>query len=148
MIQSIFADKLLSINTMPEYGSKLYWEKRYSKSDEAFDWMCDYNQLEPTILPLMKNFKSKSKYKEARILIVGCGNADFSPDFVKRSGFLCKNITHIDYCNVVIEQQLKKYPKLDFRVMDALDMEFEDDTFDFIIDKSLIDTTLCYVSYH
>ncbi len=134
---------------MPEYGSQLYWEKRYSKSEEAFDWMCDYNQLEPTLLPLLTNFQSKTKQpNDAKILIVGCGNADFSPDFVKRSGFQSKHIVHIDYCHVVIDQQRTKYPKMDFRVMDALDMEFENDSFDFIIDKSLVDTTLCYTEGH
>ena len=133
---------------MPEYGSRIYWEKRYATLEEAFDWMCDYDQLEPTLLPLLKDFESNSKKKDAKILIVGCGNANFSPDFVKRSGFQCKKIIHIDYCNVVVEQQKKKYPKMDFRVMDALDMDFEDNHFDFVIDKSLIDTTLCYEDGH
>lgn len=125
---------------MPEYGSRLYWEKRYSKSDEAFDWMCDYDQLSPTLIPLIHNKKN------GRILIVGCGNANFSSDFCHQSK--CKKVIHIDYCEVVIQQQKKKFPDLDFRVMDALDMDFCDDEFDVIIDKSLIDTTLCYHDGH
>ena len=131
---------------MPEYGSRHYWEKRYTRSDEPFDWMCDYEQLEPTLLPLLQN-RSKSK-KNVKILIVGCGNANFSSDFVSRSGFDTNSVVHIDYCEVVIQQQKKGFPQLDFRVMDALDMTFDDDEFDFIIDKSLIDTTLCYFDGH
>ncbi len=132
---------------MPEYGSLHYWGERYTKSEEAFDWMCDYDQLEPTILPLLtlNSFDSK---KDSKVLIVGCGNANFSADFVKRSGFKAQNVVHIDYCDVVIQQQKQKFPELDFRVMDALNMDFEDEEFHFIIDKSLIDTTLCYQNGH
>jgi len=131
---------------MPEYGSRLYWDQRYSKSEEAFDWMCDYEQLEPTILPLISKLKSN---KHCKILIIGCGNANFSVDFVNNSGFNTKNVIHIDYCDVVIQQQKKKFPSLDFRVMDALNMaQLDDDTIDCIIDKSLIDTTLCYHDGH
>lgn len=127
---------------MPRYGSLIYWEKRYTRSDEPFDWMCDYEQLEPTLLPLLHN--SYKPNKDVKILIVGCGNANFSSDFVNNSGFNTNSIVHIDYCEVVIQQQKKKFPQLNFRIMDALDMTFDDDEFDFIIDKSLIDTTLCY----
>lgn len=103
--------------------------------------MCDFEQLEPTILPLLKS----SKPNNDKILVVGCGNANFSYDFVKNSAFNNSNIIHIDYCDVVIKQQKEKFPKLNYFVMDAMDMvEFDDGEFDFIIDKSLIDTTLCH----
>jgi ubiquinone/menaquinone biosynthesis C-methylase UbiE len=132
---------------MPEYGSRLYWEKRYARLDQPFDWMCDYDQLEPTILPLLK--QSKSNKDDVKILIVGCGNAPFSFDFTSRSGFKTKNIIHIDYCHVVIEQQKERHPDLDFRLVDALNMvDFDDHTFDFIIDKSLLDTMICYHDGH
>lgn len=126
---------------MPEYGKLHYWQNRYARTDaEPFDWMCDYNQLEPTIVPLIK-----SRFPlQPKILVVGCGNAPFSPDFVAYSGY-GKDSVHIDYCPIVIHQQQKKYPDIDFRVIDALDMkEFDDSEFHVVIDKSLLDTTMCY----
>lgn len=138
---------------MPDYGKRSYWDERYGREDEPFDWMCDFKQLKPTLLPLLHETKSKrssgsnkSKSYDEKILIVGCGNAPFSHDFHTSSGF--KNITNIDYCDIVIEQQKKKYPHISktFRCLDALDMKnsFQDEYFDFVIDKSLIDTTMCY----
>lgn len=124
---------------MPEYGKLEYWQKRYARIDaEPFDWMCDYNQLEPILLPLIS-----SRFSKPKILIVGCGNAPFSPDFVSHSGYGEQSI-HIDYCPVVIHQQKTRYPEVDFRVMDALDMSEFDSEFHVVIDKSLLDTTMCY----
>ena len=127
---------------MPEYGKLDYWQKRYAQIDaEPFDWMCDYDQLEPLILPLIQ---SRFSHQSPKILIVGCGNAPFSPDFVSRSGYGEQSI-HIDYCPLVIQQQKSRYPDIDFRVVDALDMsEFCDSEFHVVIDKSLLDTTMCY----
>jgi Methylase involved in ubiquinone/menaquinone biosynthesis len=124
---------------MPEYGKLEYWQTRYARIDaEPFDWMCDYHQLEPLILPLIR-----SRFSKPKILIVGCGNAPFSPDFVSHSGYGEQSI-HIDYCSGVIQQQKSRYPDIDFRVMDALDMSDFDSEFHVVIDKSLLDTTMCY----
>lgn len=134
---------------MPEYGKLEYWQNRYAQVDaEPFDWMCDYNQLEPLLLPLISGRFSSHHQSPSRpspkILIVGCGNAPFSHDFASRSGYGEQSI-HIDYCPIVIQQQKSRFPDIDFRVVDALDMgEFLDSEFDVVIDKSLLDTTMCY----
>lgn len=54
-----------------------------------------------------------------------------------------ERITNIDLSSVVIEQQRRKYPNQDWLVMDVLNMDFENNKFKYVIDKSLIDTLLC-----
>ena len=55
---------------MPNYGDPLYWDERYSKCGlSMFDWLEDYNAL--------KSLLAKYVQPEHKILIVGCGNANF-----------------------------------------------------------------------
>ena len=65
---------------MPEYGSKEYWDSRYERANETFDWMCDYSSLSPTLESLLPD-------KNASILLVGCGDAPFSADMFYLGGY-------------------------------------------------------------
>ena len=60
---------------MPEYGNADYWDDRYrlSDSDDPFDWLFSYDDIKDTLASLIPS-------KELRILMVGAGNAPFSPD--------------------------------------------------------------------
>ncbi len=52
-------------------------------------------------------------------------------------------LINIDLSSVVIEQQAAKFPEQIWKVMNAMNMDFQDASFPVIIDKSLIDTLLC-----
>lgn len=80
--------------------------------------------------------------KDESILMVGCGNAPFSPDIMYKGGH--KNIINIDISDIVIEQQKSLFPEQQWLVMDVLNLDFEPNKFMIVIDKSLIDTLLCY----
>jgi hypothetical protein len=58
---------------MPNYGDCEYWDKRYSDDTCPFDWLFDYKELQSNIEYLIPD-------KDSKILVVGCGNAPFSPD--------------------------------------------------------------------
>ena len=59
---------------MPEYGEAAYWNKRYNEDkDNPFDWLFDYCELDEIIRRLIPN-------QDESILVIGCGNAPFSPD--------------------------------------------------------------------
>lgn len=75
--------------------------------------------------------------------MVGCGNAPLS-SHMHDSGYT--NLTNTDYCDVVIKQQRERFPHMQWEVMDALNMDYPDGTFDYVFDKSLIDTLMCYSS--
>jgi len=122
---------------MPNYGDKNYWEERYDEQNgTTFDWLEDYESIKPII----DNLGIK---KECRILNVGCGNSEFSEKMYD------EGYTHnynIDICQNVIDfmkSRNKDKKGLHFDVMDVCEMEYKDETFDLIIDKSTIDALLC-----
>lgn len=120
---------------MVNYGSVEYWNDRYAgEEDNPFDWLFDFSDVSQIIKTLIED-------QNSRILLPGCGNAPFSPDLFE-AGY--QNQDNIDISDVVITYMSKKYPKIRWNVMDALKMDYPDCTFPFIIDKSLIDTLLCY----
>ena len=121
---------------MPEYGKLDYWNNRYAneKSSSPFDWLFNYNDVKTILNQLIPD-------KNEEILIVGSGNAPFSPDLYDAGH---KRIINIDISDVVIEQQKIKYPEQEWIVMDVLDLKYETNSIMLVIDKSLIDTLLCY----
>jgi len=85
---------------MPNYGDPNYWEDRYKTNEDAtFDWLEDYETLKP-ILEEFKLDKLNSK-----ILILGCGNAEFS-EHMYDDGY--KNIFNIDISKNVITNMQKR----------------------------------------
>jgi EEF1A lysine methyltransferase 4 len=78
---------------MPNYGDPQYWDKRYSENEGSmFDWLEDYRSLKPLLKDLLK--------PESKILVLGCGNAEFSEDLYD-DGF--HFIYNIDISSVVIQ---------------------------------------------
>ncbi len=55
---------------MAHYGKLEYWEERYSKRNDQFDWYQTY----PNIKEIIQNNISKN----AKILNIGCGNSRLS----------------------------------------------------------------------
>jgi hypothetical protein len=102
--------------------------------DIPFDWLFSYAEVAETIHYVLPD-------KNAPILMLGSGNAPFSPDMYFQGQY--KEILNIDLSHVVIEQMGVRFPEQVWREMDALSMDFEDDSFPVILDKSLIDTMLC-----
>ena len=83
--------------------------------------------------------------KNDKILNLGCGNSRLSEE-LSEEGY--EDITNIDFSNKVIaimEEKCKvKYPKMSFKVMDALDMkEIQTGSFNTVIDKGTLDSVLC-----
>ena len=121
---------------MPNYGDPEYWNKRYKdQANTVFDWLEDYKSLKD----ILKEFC----HKESRVLVLGCGNAEFSEEMYD-DGF--KHIYNIDISDVVIQQMRKRNGERDlmtYEVMDVRKLEYKDDYFDVAIDKSTIDALLC-----
>lgn len=126
------------------YGKKEYWDERFKKEEE-FEWLVSYQDVAPQIQPYLKMAPSSSTPSEEpegdpRILLVGVGNSPFSSDLYD-AGFT--NSVSIDYSPVVIDAMREKNrsrPAMEWRVMDMTDMsEFEDESFDVVIDKAAMD---------
>jgi ubiquinone/menaquinone biosynthesis C-methylase UbiE len=121
---------------MPNYGDPDYWEKRYEEQKgKTFDWLEDYESLKSIIKGLVD--------QSARILVLGCGNAELGEDMYN-DGY--KNINNIDISKVVIDQMISRNtdrPEMTWEVMDVRELKFPSNTFDIAIDKSTIDALLC-----
>ncbi|KAN0011829.1 hypothetical protein ACTFIU_007400 [Dictyostelium citrinum] len=120
------------------YGEPDYWNARYLKDGDAFDWYQSFETL--------KSFLTSHCEKSDNILMLGCGNSLLSEEMYK---YGYKTITNVDISDVVIKQcneryPIEEYPGLIYQVANGLDMEdFKDETFDCVIDKGTFDTIMC-----
>eukprot|EP01097_Dermamoeba_algensis_P006370 TRINITY_DN3997_c0_g1_i1.p1 TRINITY_DN3997_c0_g1~~TRINITY_DN3997_c0_g1_i1.p1 ORF type:complete len:189 (-),score=30.98 TRINITY_DN3997_c0_g1_i1:559-1125(-) len=72
--------------------------------------------------------------------MIGCGNSNMSDDMYK-DGYT--DITNIDISSVVVKQMQEQQPYLKFLCMDATQMSFENNSFNYVLDKGTIDAILC-----
>ena len=96
----------------------------------------DYESLKPLLSKLLPT-------KDAKILVLGCGNATFS-EHMYDDGY--QNMDNIDISSVVINQmKLRNSHRkgMTYQVMDVRNIDFPENYFDIAIDKSTIDALLC-----
>eukprot|EP00003_Mantamonas_plastica_P023452 TRINITY_DN4227_c0_g2_i1.p1 TRINITY_DN4227_c0_g2~~TRINITY_DN4227_c0_g2_i1.p1 ORF type:complete len:227 (+),score=37.94 TRINITY_DN4227_c0_g2_i1:70-681(+) len=121
--------------SLANYGSVDYWDDRFEQDTEPFDWYQQYDDLQE----LINNTVDKS----ANVLVVGCGNSNFSEDMYE-DGY--KSITNIDISSVVISQMASRCSEQSgmlFTPMNVQKMSFKTGEFDAVIDKACLDSVLC-----
>lgn len=122
---------------MSLYGNISYWDERYTKQTEPFDWHQKWSGVKHVFMEL-------NVPRDAKILNVGCGTSTFSED-MSDNGY--KDITNIDASIVCIKQMQKLHkdrPNLKFLLMDVCNMkDFSDASFDLVIDKACFDSIVC-----
>ena len=115
-----------------EFQLQSYWEGFFSKRRTPFEWYGEYADLCHVLHKYMK--------PSSNVLMVGCGNSKLSEDLYD-AGII--NIANIDISEIVIKQMSarnnKKRPKMSFSQMDALNMNFKDESFDCVLDKGTLD---------
>lgn len=112
-----------------------YWDERYTKDPEPFDWYQRYSGIQELICKYMK--------KDNNILVAGCGNSRLSEDMIE-DGFA--QVMNVDASRVVIDQMTEKYkdkPALQFQQMNVCALEFPDESYDAVIAKGVMDALLC-----
>ncbi|KAF7308262.1 Methyltransf-25 domain-containing protein [Mycena chlorophos] len=114
-------------------------DERYAQetaSDASFDWFKSYADLAPLIRDLIPD-------KNAKVLMLGCGNSTLSQDMYD-DGY--KNIVNVDYSRVVIEQMRTRHaetrPEMEWLEMDVRNLDFADASFDVAIDKGTMDAMM------
>lgn len=121
-----------------EYGTKAYWDQRYSQEGDgaSFDWFKTWEDIRPLVEDVLTN-------KNAEILMLGCGNSKLSEEMYD-DGF--GNITNIDYSSVVIEQMQQQHkvprPTMKWLEMDIRALNFPASIFDVAIDKGTMDAMM------
>ncbi|CAD8066406.1 unnamed protein product [Paramecium primaurelia] len=121
---------------MSQYGKAEYWEERYTRDPEPFDWYQRFTGV--------KDLVQACFTPESRLLNVGAGNSRLSEEMFDE-GY--QNITNIDISHVVTKAMQEKYkdkgPNFKYLHMDARAMDFEEGAFDGAIDKGTLDAILC-----
>ena len=77
---------------MAQYGKKEYWQDRYKKDKEPFDWYQRYSGIKDIITQYIR--------PEFNILMLGCGNSKMSEDMYE-DGY--ENILNVDVSDIVIK---------------------------------------------
>lgn len=126
-------------SSTPGYGGgRSYWDKRYRADPAPFEWLEGYPVLKGLIAEAAEN------RFDCRILHVGCGNS-LLPEDMYDAGY--RDIVNTDISPVAIELMAERNsesrPEMSWQVMDATSMDFPDDSFDVVIDKSVMDTMAC-----
>ncbi|XP_014253438.1 methyltransferase-like protein 13 [Cimex lectularius] len=119
-----------------EFSKAEYWEAFYKQRDKReFEWYGEYPELSTY---LHKYMKTKEK-----VLVVGCGNSKLSADLYD-VGY--KTIHNIDISKTAImHMKIANYldrPNLVFEEMDALNMTFENENFNVVLDKGTLDALM------
>ena len=121
---------------MAQYGKPEYWEDRYQKDKEPFDWYQRYGGIKDVITQYIQ--------PTFQILNIGCGNSRLSEEMYE-DGY--QHLTNIDISFTVIKQMQEMYkekiPNLAFKQMDVRSLQYDDGTFDAVIDKGTFDSILC-----
>ncbi|KAG5192123.1 S-adenosyl-L-methionine-dependent methyltransferase [Tribonema minus] len=116
-------------------GKVSYWDDRYTKDPEPFDWYQRYSGIKDLVAAQMKH--------EDNVLMLGCGNSRLSEDMLE-DGFT--SITNIDISRVVIDQMIERHkdkPALVWQRMNAMALEYPDESFDAAVDKGTLDSLMC-----
>ncbi|CAJ1333342.1 unnamed protein product [Effrenium voratum] len=124
-----------SSGSVPYGDGPEYWDLRYKVDSEPFDWLRDFSELKAHIEACCP--------RSGDILNVGCGNSLLSEEMYD-DGY--HNIVNIDCSSVVIalmKERNASRPSMAWQEMDALEMTFEENSFDLILDKSTMDTFAC-----
>jgi len=120
---------------MAQYGKTQYWDDRYMKDPEPFDWYQRYSGLKDLIAQYMK--------KTDNVLQAGAGNSRLSEDMYE-DGYT--TLANVDISKVVIEQMSEKYQDkqgMTWQQMNMTSLEFPDESFDGVLDKGTLDSILC-----
>ncbi|KAL7689699.1 putative methyltransferase type 11, S-adenosyl-L-methionine-dependent methyltransferase [Plasmopara halstedii] len=121
---------------MAQYGKVTYWDERYTKDAEQFDWYQRYGGLKDLLNQYVK--------KTDNILMAGAGNSRLSEEMVS-DGY--QKLMNVDVSEVVIKQMTTKYEdraeQMQWQKMNMCSLEFADKTYDAVVDKGTMDSILC-----
>lgn len=120
---------------MAQYGRSNYWDERYTRDPEPFDWYQRWDGIKDTVNPLLN--------PNCNILILGCGNSRLGEELYDEGH---TQLTNIDISGVVVEAMTEKYrdkSSMSFQQMDCRQLDFPPQKFDVVIDKGTLDSILC-----
>eukprot|EP01100_Stratorugosa_tubuloviscum_P004464 TRINITY_DN211_c0_g1_i1.p1 TRINITY_DN211_c0_g1~~TRINITY_DN211_c0_g1_i1.p1 ORF type:complete len:562 (+),score=203.77 TRINITY_DN211_c0_g1_i1:55-1740(+) len=132
----------LNPESAPNYSELSYWDLFY-KYQERFEWYEGFEKLDEI-------FRDEIK-KGIKILNIGCGSSDIGEKLLL-NGY-AKEMVNTDYSKIVIDKmnanlQKKNFKNISYLHVDATDLSiFEDNSFDCVVEKGLLDAIVCGVDW-
>jgi SAM-dependent methyltransferase len=123
------------VTAAPGYSDPSKWESRYEEQEGTFDWYATYKELGP----IFREFCPPAQ--DMDILMLGCGNSAFSGELYE-AGY--EKIINIDIAEAAVKKMQEKFAELpmEWHVMDATAMTFEDCRFKLAVDKGTLDAMM------
>ncbi|KAF7459153.1 putative methylase [Cryptosporidium felis] len=125
---------------MADYGTREYWEERYRKDSNPYDWYQRWENMKDIIKDYLK--------LEDKILVIGNGTSRL-PEEMYDDGF--RIIEAMDISEVAVEIMHERFASRNIKcqVSDVLNMyQYADNEYDVIIDKGTFDSILCGENSH
>jgi SAM-dependent methyltransferase len=125
----------LMLDAERDYGDPTWWDRSYARSEgTTFDWLQTWESLRESLTQVID--------REARILMLGCGNSLLSEQMYE-AGFC--SICNIDISPTVIGsmQERNSHRQMSWLVMDCTNLSFPPESFDVTLDKGTLDCFLC-----
>lgn len=117
-----------------EFHKKEYWDSFFQKrGKKSFEWYGEFRDFKQYFQEEVTN------KQQVQVLNIGCGNSELSAQLYD-AGYA--NLTNVDFSEVVIREMISKNQKrkqMKWLVMDMLNMSFENESFDVVIDKGALD---------
>ncbi|CAH1451073.1 unnamed protein product [Lactuca virosa] len=115
-----------------EYLDPNYWNERFT-SEDHYEWLKDYSHFRHLIQQHIKPSSS--------VLELGCGNSQLSDELYKEG---ITKLTCIDLSSVAVEKKKKQllskgYKDIKVLEGDMLNLSFDDESFDVVIEKGTMD---------
>ena len=121
-------------HSSPLYNEKEYWNNRYEKEPNEYEWYQNWNRLKPIFTQYINS--------NSIVLDVGCGTSNILNELIKEG--ISKGIG-IDFSEILISKLKNNFlneSKLEFILTDCIKLPFQDNSFDFIYDKGTLDSLI------
>ncbi|ETN70798.1 methyltransferase domain protein, partial [Necator americanus] len=114
-----------------QYACREYWNERFLE-EEQFEWLADFDAFKHLVLPHLK--------LDSRILHVGCGSSQMS---VQLYNMGYKNITNVDYSEVLVDSRRSSFPNMKWICDDIRSLaSIPSGSFDVVIEKATLEALL------
>jgi SAM-dependent methyltransferase len=124
---------------MADYSDVSYWDSRYSRDAETFEWYCSYASIEEQLQ------RSLHQHQRPRVLVAGNGSSKLAYDVSAKLSVDC--VDAVDFSNVITKHMESTHSNtgcgLKYVTGDLRRLECKEASYELIIDKATCDSILC-----
>jgi len=121
---------------MAQYGKPEYWNERYTRDAEPFDWYQRYAGIKGILSDIIED-------KTCQILHVGCGTSRLAEEMFE-DGYTNQMCQDISEFAIEIMQKRGDREGLIYNVSNVMQMsDYPDEQFQIVVDKGTLDSILC-----